>query len=103
MIDLATAETLIGKLQVLIANISVVFVQPIIDAVLGIPVISDDASLTRTLERSLSTLERADGVACKGATSFVDDVNALQADGIIDLDEANTLIDRANELLANCP
>ncbi len=100
--DLIIAETLIEKLQALIANISVVFVQPILDAIDIIPSITDDASLTRTFERSLSTLERADGVACNEVLSFMDNVGTLLADTTITETEANTLLDRANDLLDTC-
>lgn len=108
IIDTLTAEniSLLATIDELLANalatFSTAFVQPILAAVNLIPDIADDASLTRTLERSLSTLERADGVACNGAESFEADVDALLADGTINQDEADTLLERSGELLATC-
>lgn len=76
------------------------FVQPILNAVNDLDI--DDASLTRTLERSLSTAERADGVACKGVASFLDDITQLESGGILTDTEVQTLRDSAEALKTSC-
>lgn len=100
--NLSLRETIDELLANALATFSTVFVQPILDAIDGISSITDDASLTRTFERSLSTVDRADGIACKEATSFVDNVNALLLDDTISQNEADTLLERADDLLATC-
>ena len=98
-IELATANAKILELESA-DMFPINFVQPILEAV-GISDVADDASLTRTLERSLSTAERADGVACKGVVSFIDDVNQLEEDGL-PFEDAETLRDSAAALLTSC-
>ena len=100
-------QTIIDQLTDILATFSPAFVSPILSAVDGLVTSQDltskDAgSLTRTLERSLDVVERADGVACKGAADFVDDIEQLVLDGDLDVDQAQPLLDRANELLETC-
>jgi len=105
--ELDALQAIIDQLTDILATFSSAFVTPILDAVdalvnSGDLDSRDASSLTRSLERSLDVAERADGVACKGATNFVDDINQLVSDGSLTAEQAQPLLERANDLLVTC-
>jgi len=106
-----TIDALQAIIDELLANVlstfSTTFVQPILDAVDALITSGDidsseEGSLTRTLDRSLTTAERADGIACKGAAALLDDVNDLIATTDLTQADAKDLIDRAKALVKSC-